>query len=145
MECGMVSFSLPLLSLLTLLFPFIPLFPLPLLPSPPFLLLPPFLPSLPFFLNFSLPQPSCTPVTDAFLEESFPSSYHAWQCRKVQPKLANEILTGASGHELLAIHRMPTNCNVSSFVMTTCLSGRHMWPVMHHKTTATTYNVYVAT
>ena len=28
-------------------------------------------------------------------------------------------------------------CNVSSFAMTTCLSGRHIWPVMHHKTTAT--------
>ena len=38
-----------------------------------------------------------------------------------------------------------TSCNVSSFATTTCLSGRRMWPMMHHKTTATKYNVYLAT
>ena len=36
---------------------------------------------------------------------------------------------------------MVKHCNVSSFAMSLCLSGRHMWPVMHHKTTATKYNV----
>ena len=36
-------------------------------------------------------------------------------------------------------------CNVSTFSMTPCLSGLHIWPMMHHKTTATKYNVYLAT